>query len=57
MDVKCVRVFHSGGIFWAPIRSWSGLCTLDCEFVIGIARSVHVMAIFKEIGKGTMLKT
>ena len=46
----------AGGIFWAPRRSWSGLYTLDCEFVIGIARSAHVMVIFKEIGKGTMEK-
>ena len=48
----------AGGIFWAPRRSWSGLYTLDCEFVIGIdERSFRVMVNFKEIGKGKLGKT
>ena len=38
----------------AKRRSWSGLYTLDCEFVSGMAkrRSVRVTVNFKEIRKG-----
>ena len=44
----------AGEIFWASRRCWSGLYTLDSEFVIGMAkrRSVRVTVNFKEIRKG-----
>ena len=47
----------AGGIFWASRRCWSGLYTLDREFVIGMAkrRSVRVTVNFKEMkGQGTL---
>jgi len=48
--VKLPVLSTAGGIFWASRRCWSGLYTLDREFVIGMAkrRSVRVTVNFME---------
>jgi hypothetical protein len=48
--VKLHVLSTAGGIFWASRRCWSGLYTLDREFVIDMAkrRSVRVTVNFKE---------